>query len=167
MGAGKTSVGRECAVRLGMEFADTDALVESATGISVGEIFEKDGEARFRALEHAEVVHVCRSAKPMVIACGGGVVEDPANRRALKAAGLVVWLRATSSVLGERVRPQGATRPLIASVDGSTQVETLQHIATKRDSAYREVMDVSVDTDALNIDEVADAVVRAFESESA
>lgn len=167
MGAGKTTVGKSCSKRLGRKFVDTDDLVEATARMTVAEIFEQQGEDAFRKLEHEEVVRACGSDEPMVIACGGGVVKDPENRDALKQAGVVVWLRATASVLGDRVRPQGATRPLIASVEGATPVETLDRIAADRDAMYREVADVQIDTSTLNLDQVADAVVDAFERESA
>ncbi len=166
MGAGKTTVGRICATRLGREFVDTDDLVESNAGMSVGEIFEQRGEAAFRELEHEEVARVCASDEARVIACGGGVVLDRENRVALTSAGTVVWLRAPSAVLGDRVRPDAGIRPLIAPVEGTTPVETLDRISTERESLYREVADVLIETGDLDVDQVADEVVRTFESAS-
>jgi len=94
MGAGKTTVGQMCAARLGRAFVDTDDLVETLAHASVSEIFASDGEARFRELEQQAVAEACASPEPLVIACGGGAVLAPANRRLLRAAGTVVWLRA-------------------------------------------------------------------------
>src|SRR5438552_4016152 len=99
MGAGKTTVGERCAARLGRRFVDTDALVEARTGRTVGEIFAAEGEPAFRAYERAAVAEACATPEPLVIACGGGVVLDPDNRRILRARSLVVWLRATPDVL--------------------------------------------------------------------
>ena len=117
MGAGKTTVGRRCATRLGRGFVDTDDLVESTTGMRVAEIFETQGEPAFRELERVAVADACASPEPLVIACGGGAVLDPDSRRALRDAGLVVWLRAAPEVLSGRVgQDGGATRPLLAGV---------------------------------------------------
>jgi shikimate kinase len=167
MGAGKTSVGRICAERLGRPFVDTDAEVEQTAGKSVGQIFEDEGEPAFRKLEHEELIRICSSDQPAVISCGGGVVQDRANRTALKMAGFVVWLQASSSVLGDRVRPQGVVRPLISPRSGATPVETLDRIASEREPMYLDVADATIDTNALTIDQVADRVVRAFERASA
>src|SRR5262245_40143125 len=89
MGAGKTTVGRRCAALLDRPFVDTDDVVVATVGMPVSEVFERYGEARFRELEAAAVAEVTASPTPLVIACGGGAVLDPANRRRLHAAGLV------------------------------------------------------------------------------
>src|SRR6478609_3984944 len=103
MGAGKTTVGRRCATRLERAFVDTDDLIESTTGMRVAEIFETQGEAGFRDLERVAVADACASPEPLVIACGGGAVLDPDNRRRLRETGVVVWLRAAPEVLSGRV----------------------------------------------------------------
>jgi shikimate kinase len=159
MGTGKTSVGKRCAKLLDRDFVDTDALVEANTGISVAEIFERDGEARFRELERAAVADACASPVPLVIACGGGAVLDPDSRRTLRAAGLVVWLQASPAVLGGRVG-SATDRPLLGGAGGATA--TLERLATLRAPAYEAAAGVVVDTDARSIDEVAAAVVEEF-----
>ena len=159
MGAGKTTVGRRCAALLGREFVDTDALVEVTTGLAVAEIFQHEGEARFRVLERAAVADACASPVPIVIACGGGAVLDPDSRRTLRGAGLVVWLKASPAVLGARV---GSTddRPLLGGADGA--VTTLGRLATLRAPAYEAAADVTVDTEGATVDEVAATVVEEF-----
>jgi shikimate kinase len=157
MGAGKTTVGRRCAELLGRDFVDTDALVEANTGLTVAEIFERDGEARFRELERAAVADACASPIPLVIACGGGAVLDPDSRRALRAAGLVVWLQASPAVLGERVGST-ADRPLLGGTNGATT--TLERLASLRAPAYEAAATVTVDTDDRTVDEVAAAVIE-------
>jgi shikimate kinase len=94
MGAGKTSVGSECARRLRRDFVDTDDLVVRTADMTIASIFAEGGESRFRAIEREVVTDVCASPRPLVIACGGGTVLDPENRRALRGSGIVVWLRA-------------------------------------------------------------------------
>jgi shikimate kinase len=168
MGAGKTSVGRRCASRLGRSFVDTDDLVEANAGMRVPEIFESLGEPAFRALERAAVADACASPDPLVIACGGGAVLDTESRRALRAAGLVVWLRASPSVLSDRVgRNAGADRPLLAGAGSAPAAATLERLAALRAGTYEASADVVVDTDGRTVDEVAGAVVDVFENEPA
>jgi shikimate kinase len=160
MGSGKTSVGRVCAQRLKRDFVDTDQLVESREGRTVAEIFSADGEPAFRALERDAVASACARDEPAVIACGGGVVLDPDNRRALRDAGCVVWLRADASALGDRVRKSSDVRPLIATDGPVSATDMLERIATDRAALYDEVADLRVDTDGRSVAEVADVVLE-------
>ena len=129
-GSGKSTVGPELARRLGVPFVELDERIEHAAGSSVREIFERDGEARFRELEAAALVEAA-SRDPSVVSCGGGVVLEPANRVSLRATGEVVFLSVPLEVLAERVRP-GAERPLIRS-EGD-----LERLYRDREPLYRE-----------------------------
>jgi len=157
MGAGKTTVGRRCAKRLGRPFVDTDDVVVALAAMPFDEIWRDGGEARFRELEQQAVVDMCASPEPLVIACGGGTVVDADNRRRLRAAGVVVWLRAPTAVLAQRVGT-GARRPLLAGDPAGA----LERLAAAREDAYVASADVVVDTDERGLDEVADAVIGAF-----
>jgi shikimate kinase len=159
MGAGKTTVGQECAARLDRPFVDTDQLVEASTGRTVAQIFERDGEAAFRELERAAVADACASPTPLVIACGGGAVIDADNRRRLRAAGLVVWLRAAPAELSARVG-DGAERPLLRG-DGAP-AGTLERLTAVRTPSYEAVAHLTIDTDALSVDDVAGRVVEEW-----
>jgi shikimate kinase len=158
MGAGKTSVGRRCAERLGRPFVDTDDVVVAMTGMPFSEFFAQYGERAFRELERQAVEDVCASPQPLVIACGGGTAVDPDNRRRLRANGIVVWLRAPVSVLAARVG-NGGTRPLLAGDPEGA----LRRLGATREPAYEAAAHVSVDTDSLDVDEVADAVLAMYE----
>jgi len=160
MGAGKTTVGQRCAKRLGRAFVDTDDVVIATAHMSVDEIFAAGGEPRFRELERAAVADVCASPAPLVIACGGGSVLDPENRRQLRAAGVVVWLQATPDELAVRVG-DGATRPLLRNDPHGS----LTRLARLREPAYEATAHCAVVTDGLDVDTVADAVIGAFEGE--
>jgi shikimate kinase len=162
MGAGKTSVGRVCAQRLQREFVDTDHLVESRAGTTVAEIFSTRGEPAFRALERDAVNAACTAAEPAVIACGGGVVLDPANRQTLREAGCVVWLRADPGALSDRVRKSSNVRPLIATDGAVSATAMLEQIAADRSAHYDEVADVRVDTGDRSVAEVADVVLEEY-----
>jgi shikimate kinase len=159
MGAGKTTVGVRCARILDRPFVDTDQLVEANTAMSVAEIFQHQGEARFRDLERAAVADACASPAPLVIACGGGAVLDPENRRRLRDTGVVVWLRASPTALGTRVGT-GADRPLLQG--GAPAVARLEHLTELRAPAYEAVAHASVDTESLTVEEVAARVIEEW-----
>ena len=161
MGAGKTSVGRRCADALGRGFVDTDDVIRATSGMTIPEIFEHDGESGFRSRERTAVAEVVASPDALVIACGGGAVVDPDNRRALGAVGFVVWLTADPNELAARVSADGVeTRPLLA---GGPTTATLTRLADARQAAYAAVADVSVATDGLDLAAVTAAVLTAFE----
>jgi shikimate kinase len=161
MGAGKTTVGEECAARLGRPFVDTDELVEAATGSTVAEIFERDGEAAFRAFERDAIADVCASPTPLVIACGGGAVLDPENRRRLHDTAIVVWLQASPAALGDRVGPAATgDRPLLRG--SASTAATLERLRALRAPAYEAAADVTVDTEARSIDEVVARVIEEW-----
>ncbi len=162
MGAGKTSVGSECARLLGRAFVDTDDLVTQTAQMSVEGIFATAGETEFRRIEHDVVADVCASPEPLVIACGGGAVLDAENRRALRAAGVVVWLRAPASTLLTRVG-DGSTRPLLRD-DPAGALARLERL---REPAYDAAAHAQVDTEALDIRQAADAVLSVFAAAAA
>jgi shikimate kinase len=150
-GSGKSTVGPELARRLGVPFVELDERIEHAAGSSVREIFERDGEARFRELEAAALVEAA-SHDPSVVSCGGGVVLEPANRVSLRATGEVVFLSVPIEVLAERVRP-GVDRPLIRS-EGD-----LERLFRDREPLYREFAAHVVDASG-PVDHVAASIAK-------
>ncbi len=160
MGAGKTTVGRACAASLGRPFVDTDELVSvNAGGLSVAELFELEGEAGFRSREQQAVADACASPVPIVIACGGGVVVDPDNRRELRRVGFVVWLQAPAEELHRRVGPDSG-RPLLAAGGPGS----LERIAALREGAYASTADETVDTTGRTVAEVVAEVLALHAS---
>jgi shikimate kinase len=157
MGAGKTTVGRVLAERLGWGYCDSDEQVQRRTGLTVPEIFERDGEAAFRSEEKRALAEAIETASPVVVSVAGGAVLDPENRRRLKEAGLVVWLRADPATLAGRVG-SGAGRPLLS---GDPQA-ALTKLDEERRPFYEELADVVVDVDRLTPEQAADAVVGAL-----
>jgi shikimate kinase len=159
MGAGKTTVGRRCAERLGRRFVDVDEVIEATTGRTVRDVFASDGETAFRALERDAIADVCASPDALVIACGGGAVVDPENRRRIRADGVVVWLRAAPKQLASRVATadERDARPLLA---GGDPEHALERLATLRELAYEAAAHVVVDTDDRDVEQVVERVLE-------
>ena len=157
MGAGKTTVGRRCAERLGRPFVDLDELIMTHAAMPIEALFREQGEEHFRAMEREVVAEVCVSPEPLVIACGGGTVVDADNRRRLRRAGIVVWLQAPTAVLAARVG-NDESRPLLAGDPAGA----LARLSALRADAYGAAADSVVETDGRAVDEVADTVLAAF-----
>ena len=146
MGAGKTSIGKRLAVRLGLAFVDCDHRLEEVTGAPVPLIFECEGEAGFRARETALIAELMQGAGQLV-ATGGGAVLAAENRERLKARGFVVHLQVSVSQQIERLA-RDRSRPLLAVGDKRARLEAL---AVERGPIYRDVADLAFDADGLGV----------------
>jgi shikimate kinase len=154
MGSGKSTVGRLVAERLRRPFVDTDALVEAEAGMSVAEVFARQGERAFRAAEAQAIRHVS-ALRGQVVAVGGGAVVDTDNVLHLKATGDVVLLAAEPAELAARVVGEGVTvRPLLA--DSGDVEARLAALLAERAEAYRQAADVTLDTSGRTAAEVVD-----------
>ena len=158
-GAGKSTVGRLLADRWGVEFADTDALVEARTGRSIPDIFTTDGEPAFRAFEQAAVADALASHAG-VLALGGGAVLAEATQQAL--VGHPVVLLSVGLAAGVRRTGLSTARPLLAGVNPRA---TFASLLAERLPVYRSVAVHELATDALAPDAVADAVAELLSSE--
>lgn len=141
MGAGKTTIGRALARKLGWQFVDLDHELESRCGVKVSIIFDIEGEQGFRKRESA-VLDECTRRPGIVLATGGGAVLDPENRRLLSERGVVVYLRASVDELFRRVE-RDRNRPLLQT-DNPRQ--RLQELLEQREPLYEEVADLVFDT---------------------
>jgi shikimate kinase len=151
MGAGKSTVGRELSLKLHWPFLDLDAEIESATQLSVREIFERFGEPHFRELEREHLKRLSETPQA-VIALGGGAFIDASNRAVVEASGVAVWLDVSLSTIKERVRPDG-TRPLMKDF------EQLRMLYERRRPSYK-LAGVHVRTDNRLPDAIAEEIVQ-------
>jgi shikimate kinase len=150
MGSGKTAVGRRLATLLGKQFFDSDAEIEKRTGVDIRYIFEKEGEARFRQRER-DVIAELSALDGVVVATGGGVVLDPANRERLAETGVVVYLETTLDTLVRRTKTS-KTRPLLLNEDPRTVLERLMVV---RRPLYEEAADLRIETTGRQVRAVA------------
>jgi shikimate kinase len=150
MGSGKTAVGRRLAALLGQQFIDSDAEIEKRTGVDIRYIFEKEGEARFRQRER-EVIAALTALDGVVVATGGGVVLDAANRERLASTGTVVYLETTIETLVRRTKA-AKTRPLLLADDPRTVLERLMTI---RRPLYEGPADLRIETTGRQVRAVA------------
>jgi len=150
MGSGKTAVGRRLATLLGKEFFDSDAEIEKRTGVDIRYIFEKEGELKFRERER-EVLVDLTALPDVVVATGGGVVLDPANRGRLADTGTVVYLETSIDTLVRRTKA-AKTRPLLMGDDPRTVLERLMLV---RRPLYEGIADLRVETTGRQVRAVA------------
>jgi shikimate kinase len=150
MGAGKTSVGRLLARRLGKTFYDCDHEIERATGVKVAVIFEIEGEAGFRSRETKALAELVQRPN-IVLATGGGAVLSPENRRLLSENGTVVYLRAAPADLWSRTR-HDKNRPLLRTAD---PLAKLRQLYEERDPLYRAAANIVVETGQQSVGSLA------------
>jgi len=159
MGAGKSTVGRHLAKKLGYAFIDLDQAIEHATGLSVAEIFKRFGEVRFRSEERLAVQKLT-SASNTVIATGGGTVLHPENWKILADIGHIVWLRAKPGALHKRV--QRNKRPLLAE---DSSVDRIKQLLIEREAIYARA-DYVLDTTQSPIRDLVKSLYRWVRKQS-
>lgn len=155
MGAGKTTTGKLVAQRLGWDYLDSDVEVEKQTGLTVPELFARDGEAAFRDAEAEVLRTACAGTEPVVVSVAGGAVLRPENRGLLRACGRVIWLRARPATLAARVGT-GVGRPLLDDDPGAALVA----LDAVRRPLYAQVADETIDVDHLSPDAVAARIIE-------
>ena len=156
MGSGKTSTGRPLAERLGYGFVDADAVIEQAAGCSISEIFQRDGEPEFRALEKL-VLNSISQRHSLVVATGGGVVTQQENWGLLHS-GIVIWLDVVQEQLLKRLQSDRTMRPLLQTPDPEA---ALNDLLAERKALYAEA-DLTVVIHDEPPEAVADGIVRVL-----
>jgi shikimate kinase len=155
MGAGKSAVGRQLARMLHLTFMDSDDEIENRTGVDIAFIFEKEGEDGFRKRE-SKVIDDLSKMDAVVLATGGGAVITAENRSHLGGRGLVVYLYTTVDQQLARTK-KGRERPLLGNGD---RKQILEELMSERDSMYREIADLIVETDGRKVRAVANEIVE-------
>jgi shikimate kinase len=157
-GSGKTAVGRQLARELGLKFVDSDHEIEKRTGVEIGYIFEKEGEAGFRDRE-TEMIKELAELEGVVIATGGGAVLREVNRRVIADGGVVVYLKTD---VGEQLRRTARTRkrPLLNSKNPR---KVLEEMAALRGPFYEAIADITFDTSNQRVRSVAASVKELLE----
>jgi len=156
MGAGKSSVGRRLAARLGIPFVDADAEIEARAGMTIPEFFERYGEANFRSGE-ARVIANLLGAGPQVLATGGGAFMNTDTRAAVRRNGVSVWLKADYEVLLRRVRRR-SDRPMLKTADPA---ETLRRLMAERDPTYSQA-DLTIESREVSHETIVSEAIAAL-----
>lgn len=159
MGAGKTTMGRQIAKRLNMDFEDSDHAIEDHTGVDIPLIFEKEGEAGFRKREVAIIDELTQYSN-LVLATGGGAVLAEENRNNLRNRGIVIYLHSDIKHLIERTR-HDKNRPLLQTADPAAKLKELMIV---REPLYRETADIIINTGQQSIRTVINVMLDKIKS---
>lgn len=162
MGAGKSTIGKQLAKELKLEFCDVDQEIEDRAGADIGWIFDVEGEEGFRKREEM-VIDELSQRQGLVLATGGGAILSAENRNKLAARGTVVYLFTTVEQQLKRTA-KDKRRPLLQQKDMPRE-EKLDGLMESRDPLYREIADVIIDTDGRTVRSVALEVIRVLEKE--
>ncbi len=162
MGSGKTTLGQRLSERLGWSFVDLDARVSESQRLSIRDIFARNGEAGFRALELETLrAHVASQPRRCVTATGGGIVETPDAHALLAQLGTVVWLRADPSVCVERLGASAVERPLLDAASAGVKRYA------RREALYARVAQHVVDTHPATVESCLERLVQLVRASSA
>src|ERR1700721_4817920 len=154
MGAGKTSVGKRLAAKLGLPFVDADAEIEAGAQLTIPESFERFGEAYFREGERKVIARLLTSG-PMVLAAGGGAFMNATTRENIARQGVSIWLKPSFDILLARVRKK-SNRPLLKTANPE---ETLRRLLEERSPTYA-LADVTIESVDAAHDSVVDAILQ-------
>jgi shikimate kinase len=158
MGAGKSTVGKLLAKKLGRRFLDADHVIEERCGVKIPVIFEMEGEDGFRKRE-AQAIKDITAEHDVILATGGGAVLLPENRQFLSERGTVIYLHANPVELWHRTKG-GEGRPLLKNGDAKKILENLYAI---RDPLYREIADYVIETGKPSVNQLVNTLIMQLE----
>ena len=162
-GSGKSTVAPLVAGQLGWTFSDSDDLVEAESGLTIAEIFSKQGESAFRELETKAISDLAQQTC-VVISLGGGAPMFPVNRQLMQSSGKTVWLKADAELLWCRISGDGTSaqrRPDLTDQGGLAEVQSL---LTERGPVYNACADYALEIEAMTPQEIADSIVNWFQT---
>jgi shikimate kinase len=158
MGSGKTTVGKQLALRMHKQFYDSDHEIVARMGVSITTIFEIEGEEKFRERE-SQVLADLAQKHNIVLATGGGIILREANRHHLQKSGIVIYLHANVDTILERTRFD-RSRPLLQT---ENPAQKIQELYTQRDPLYREIADIIIDANEVFLPNLIKKVTLAIE----
>ena len=158
MGSGKTTIGRRLSESLNLDFFDSDHEIIDTTGVSIDHIFDVEGEKGFRTRESDVLKKLCNMPN-IVLATGGGAVTLEENRELIMKSGSVIYLLSSVDQILRRTA-KSKTRPLLEK--SNNRRKTIMDIVAARDSLYREVASLIIDTDGKNLKDVIDEIIKAL-----
>jgi shikimate kinase len=160
MGAGKSTIGRQLAQSLSMDFVDTDAEIEERAGADISWIFDVEGEAGFRKREE-RIINELTQRQGIVLSTGGGAILSKESRNHLSARGIVVYLETTVEKQYQRTQ-RDKKRPLLQDVEDPRQV--LEDLAKVRNPLYEEVADITLPTDEQSAKVMATQIIDLIDN---
>ncbi len=163
---GKTTLAKLLAERLGWDWIDADAEIERRAGKSIARIFAEEGEPAFRDLEAEVIADLCRRDR-LVMAAGGGAPLRPESRRAMRAAGKVVWLTARPETILARMSTDATTTARRPNLTDKTPLEEIVELLKKREPVYRESADWAVDTEGRTPEVLVEEILEECKMQNA
>lgn len=156
---GKSTVAKILAERDHRHFIDTDGFITGYAGASVDEIVKRDGWDGFRKLEQFALGQVAEGEQ-VVVATGGGVILSPENRELMRRTGIVVWLKARPHILARRMASDIMTAEQRPSLTGARVEDEIAIVLKEREPLYHMAAHLTVDTDGISPDEIAQEILR-------
>ena len=160
MGAGKSTIGRQLAQQLNMDFVDSDAVIEERAGADISWIFDLEGEEGFRKREE-RIINELTQLQGVVLSTGGGAVLSKETRNSLSARGIVIYLETSVDKQYQRTQ-RDKKRPLLQGTDDPRQV--LEDLAKVRNPLYEEIADITLPTDEQNAKVMVNQIVDLIDN---
>jgi shikimate kinase len=158
MGVGKTEVGMALAHQLNLDFIDLDSLIVERCNKTITEIFDEEGEEKFRRIEN-KITQEVAAKNNYVIACGGGTVLNDENLQSLRKNSILILLTADPRTIYQRITSDGGTRPLLNVED---QIEKISSLLFRRFPIYLEAADMIVDSSSDRPEKIAREIIASL-----